>query len=349
MNYKYASKLRSRRLFGRELGDPVVRFTPNENQACLPNGDRPELTLANLARYSLLPREDRKQLYFILVEHHIVNPFLHRRMTLPPLEPAWRMEDLTWFVDKIRSFKPAVLALNPHYAYFLAKYLESRQERFDFDHIVDLTGALSTKGHRDFVSERFGGPVYQIYGSSEFGRITTQCTHSDGPMHILEDIYHVEFIREDGTQAVEGEPASIVVTALTNYAMPFIRYRIGDVGWYTDRECRCGRRTRMMDVKGRLANAVITGDGRIIHEEFFVEKLLGLPGIFLFQFLQRKKDTFELKVVREGAKPLARKKVRETLLGELGAGAKLTIREVDAIPPEPSGKYSLVKSDCQGG
>ena len=40
------------------------------------------------------------------------------------------------------------------------------------------------------------------------------------------DTLVVEVIR-DGKQASPGEPGSIVVTDLTNYGMPFIRYKVG--------------------------------------------------------------------------------------------------------------------------
>ena len=38
INYKYASKLRSRHLMGSEIGESVLRITSNECQPCLPNG-----------------------------------------------------------------------------------------------------------------------------------------------------------------------------------------------------------------------------------------------------------------------------------------------------------------------
>ena len=48
-------------------------------------------------------------------------------------------------------------------------------------------------------------------------------------MHLNPDTLIVEFIR-DGQTVKAGEPGAVVVTDPTNYGMPMIRYKVGDVG-----------------------------------------------------------------------------------------------------------------------
>ena len=46
--------------------------------------------------------------------------------------------------------------------------------------------------------------------------------------HVSAEAALVEVLRDDGTPAAPGETARVVVTSFYNYAMPFIRYEIGD-------------------------------------------------------------------------------------------------------------------------
>ena len=43
INYKYASKLRSRNLMGCDVNDSVLRIAPNECRPCLPDGKTPDI------------------------------------------------------------------------------------------------------------------------------------------------------------------------------------------------------------------------------------------------------------------------------------------------------------------
>jgi phenylacetate-CoA ligase len=64
-----------------------------------------------------------------------------------------------------------------------------------------------------------------------------ECRHS-GDLHTCDDGVLVEVL-VDGRPAEPGERGEVVVTNLHAYAMPFIRYRIGDVATRAA-PCRCG-------------------------------------------------------------------------------------------------------------
>ena len=54
INYKYASKLRSRHLMGCDIDDSILRIAPNECQPCLPDGKSPDISSSSC-------KERRKQ------------------------------------------------------------------------------------------------------------------------------------------------------------------------------------------------------------------------------------------------------------------------------------------------
>jgi len=69
-------------------------------------------------------------------------------------------------------------------------------------------------------------PVIEFYGAAECNLIAWQCVRC-GQYHTCDDGVMVEVLR-DGREAEPGEVGEVVITALHSFAMPFIRYRVGD-------------------------------------------------------------------------------------------------------------------------
>src|SRR5260370_23422080 len=89
-------------------------------------------------------------------------------------------------------------------------------------------------------------------------------------MHVNADSVYVETMCADETGALTrparpGESGSVIVTDLTNRAMPIIRYQVGDVAAMTDRVCSCGRGLPLLErLEGREADYVLTPAGELI-------------------------------------------------------------------------------------
>ena len=57
----------------------------------------------------------------------------------------------------------------------------------------------------------------------------------------------------------------VVVTSLVNEAMPFIRYRLGDIGNFINESCACGLPRKKVAIQGRKS-AIFKTKKRRIHE-----------------------------------------------------------------------------------
>ncbi len=80
--------------------------------------------------------------------------------------------------------------------------------------------------------------VIDSYATTETGPICSQCSH--GTYHIHRENVFLEILDDDGSPTAPGEIGHVVVTALYNFAMPFIRYAIGDFAVPGDDQCACG-------------------------------------------------------------------------------------------------------------
>jgi phenylacetate-CoA ligase len=116
--------------------------------------------------------------------------------------------------------------------------------------------AVIVSGHgKDFPSwDILGNEIehVEIAYAAEAGILGYECQAHQG-FHVPEDHLHVEVLDSNGDPVAPGEKGDLVVTTLRREAMPFIRYRLGDISAVITEPCPCGR-THMM-IKGILGKA----------------------------------------------------------------------------------------------
>jgi phenylacetate-CoA ligase len=117
--------------------------------------------------------------------------------------------------------------------------------------VAFLTIELLTEPMRDSIEKRFGIVARQGYGTAEVGAIAYECIETRG-MHIADDLI-VEIVDpETGRQVGPGEIGEVVVT-LFNKAYSLIRFGTGDLSYYDDSPCPCGRTSpRLPRLVGRV-------------------------------------------------------------------------------------------------
>jgi phenylacetate-CoA ligase len=245
------------------------------------------------------------------------------------------------FVSAWRRERPEVLFGHSHSLYMLARYLREEQ-------ITDLRprGIVSTSmmlvaHERSLIEQVFGCQVTDRYGCEEVGLIACECERHEG-MHLDIEHLYIEFLREDGSAAAAGEEGAIVLTDLYNRGMPFIRYRIEDVGVWTQRSCSCGRGLPLMErVTGRVADYLKRRDGSLVAGVSLVERTLtAIAGIEQLQIVQPSRDEIVLNVVRATDFTAASEAaLLAELHGVFGEGITFRTQFLERMPQERSGKY----------
>ncbi len=106
-----------------------------------------------------------------------------------------------------------------------------------------------SQGMRERLEEGAGIEAFDIYGLSEIigPGVAVECSEHCG-MHIYEDHFYPEIIDPDtGEVLPDGELGELVITTLSKYAMPMIRYRTRDLTRIINEPCKCGRSIRRID------------------------------------------------------------------------------------------------------
>jgi len=164
--------------------------------------------------------------------------------------------------DQIREKRPTLIEGD-------AEVLELLAERVGelngpWKGVVSSGQTLGTKA-RAAIEQAFGCPVFDVYGSSEFSRVAHEAEAREGHL-VAGEGYIVEVLMEGRTVA-PGEIGEVVITDLTGYAMPLVRYRIGDLAEAapepTAAEPARGL-PRLGQIHGRVQSILRGPDGRFI-------------------------------------------------------------------------------------
>ncbi len=187
--------------------------------------------------------------------------------------------------------------------------------------------------------EAWGVPIADMYSASEIGYIALQCPDYEH-YHIQSEAVLVEVLSAEGQPCGPGEIGRIVLTSLHNFAMPLIRYEIGDYVQLGE-PCPCGRGLPVITrIMGRLRNLVTLPDGRQNWPILRTRYLMEVFPLRQIQVVQRSLEQIEVKlVVARPLLPEEESKYIAILQGSLGYPFQISFSYHDAIPRSASGKY----------
>ncbi len=137
--------------------------------------------------------------------------------------------------------------------------------------------------------------ICDMYSTEETGYIALQCPQSEQLLVQAEGIY-VEILDEDNRPCSPGQIGKVVVTPLHNFAMPLIRYEVGDFA-EVGKTAACGRELQVIErVLGRTRNMVRLPNGHY-HYPDFQDILDGFDHLVQFQIVRRAEEQLEMKMV----------------------------------------------------
>ncbi len=215
--------------------------------------------------------------------------------------------------------------------------------------IISSAEALQPNMQR-LIEKVFKTKVYNRYGSREVGDIACSCQKDQG-LHLSVWNNFVEILDEKMRPCKPGKPGKLYVTNLNNYAMPLIRYEIGDVAVPSKhKRCACGRKTPMIDrIEGRVVNMFRTKKGDLVSGGFFVHfvgSVFNTGFIKKFQVIQKKIDHIVIKVVLNDKNEfLANKAKIESEIRKMMGECRIEWKQVRNIPASKSGKFLYTISE----
>ena len=257
-------------------------------------------------------------------------------------------EMLEKFSRQIQRFNPRYFYGYSNSIYRLALYFKERNlsipERLK---AIFVTAETLFPQERALVESVFGVPVSNEYGCSEIGGFAYECPA--GHWHVSIENVFLEFVEnETGVKEIVG-------TSLTNEYMPFIRYKIGDIGDWLVEKCSCGCNLPIIKLRtGKATDIVLMSKGRSFSSEIFDYLNLALLDLHRhpfdqYQIVQTDPSTFTVRYVKsrdfiDSDLSLFRKIFEETVQE---SNLKIEFVAVPEIKPESTGKMRYFISEIK--
>lgn len=210
---------------------------------------------------------------------------------------------LNSYYYRINRYKPAYIYGYTSAIFEFINFMKNHNLKFkgNFLKAVIVTSEVLVIEQRKLIENYLNVPVINEYGCSEVGIIAAECPYHG--LHISSENIVLEIVK-DGLPVEQGKAGEVVITGLNNFAMPLIRYKIGDIAILSPKSCSCGRALPLLEnIEGRVNNMVVTPEGNISSGLIFYYISRSLiennGGVKKFKVVQDKIDQITFQIVKD--------------------------------------------------
>jgi phenylacetate-CoA ligase len=251
-------------------------------------------------------------------------------------------KNLPHYARELARFNPVEIYGYPSSLNTLALFLKAHPEYKVHPKTVLTNSEPLYEYQEENMKEAFGCGIFEWYGSVEYACFAGRCEH--GNLHIASEFGIIEILDENNHPCPSGIEGEIACTGFMTFGMPFIRYKLGDTGIISGRQCACGRALPVIDrIGGRADDIIRTPDGRPVGRMDPVFK--GLVGIHEAQIIQDKIDHVLFRIVpAHGYSQKTKLELIENAKQRLGDKVRIDVEEVPKIERGPQNKFRAVIS-----
>jgi phenylacetate-CoA ligase len=251
--------------------------------------------------------------------------------------------------DPIDDHIPVLLDYKPHMVYAFPSYLLSLIQAFEERHlsypkipVIFTSSELLTGKARAQIENCFQARLYDVYGSTEFKEVAWQCRQ--GRYHInFQNVY----LETEPDESIEHSAGNrLLISSLTNYAMPLLRFDIGDRANMDRGKCPCGRESPYLrNIHGREADFIKLSNGKRVSPYLLTTTIEAHPAIQKYQIVQKSPSELAIEIVTPA--DIDSHGISEALSGKLRKvlddNIHITFNKVDQIHRSESGKFQIIK------
>lgn len=247
--------------------------------------------------------------------------------------------DIDVQLDWVAREAPAYLISNAHNVYGLAQRSLERGVSLPSLREARTFGGVVLPEAREAVRRAWNVPLTDIYTAEEVGYMALQCPEH-AHYHLQPESVLVEVLGDAGNACGPGEIGKVVVTTLHNFAMPLVRYEIGDYA-EAGPPCPCGRGLPVIArILGRQRNLMTMPNGARRWPSFPSDKWSHLAPVRQLQLVQKSVDEIVVRVVApRSLTPAEKGALVAALQKSLGHFFRMPVEEVAEIPRAVSYKF----------
>ena len=257
--------------------------------------------------------------------------------------------------DKLADATATVVRQKPQHifgyagsVYQLAKYMKqqgiavARRPR-----VVQITAQTCYPFMRELIEEVFQCQICDHWGSREVGPVCWE--DAEGDLCICDQFTFVEVVDDEDRPVAAGKEGRILVTTLHNFAMPLIRYDIGDRAVVGASKMVGGRcYPTLKKILGKVTEDFIGSRGQLVHGMAFIRLFYFRDWVDEFQVIQKRVGLVQINYVPAGPEVTADIVEIETRVRQLlGEGCRVRWTQVSEIPKTPAGKRLYIRCEVK--
>ena len=210
------------------------------------------------------------------------------------------------------------------------------------------TSEMLSPYDKELLKQAFNLPIINEYGVSEVGGLVA-IEDLNGNWLINKETQYIEIVDNNGKNVKDGYEGAILITDLYNKAMPFIRYKVGDIGVISKNKKVNGYRV-LKKLLGRTNDNIILPSGNSspgLTFYYISRSILESSGI-LKEFIVRQisLDTFVFDIVsNKNLNESDISSIKRKMDKYLEPNLNLIINRVKKIHRPPSGKLKHFYSE----
>ncbi len=200
-------------------------------------------------------------------------------------------EQIRWLQDE----KPDYLLTYPSNIHAIAILCKQKNIKLKTLKQIRTISEVLRADTRELCRDVFNVEIADIYSAREVGYLAFQCPEY-GNYHIQSESIFFEILDENNQSCPPGVLGKVVVTPLHNFAMPLIRYELGDYASFGE-PCACGRGLPVIqNIAGRKRNLVVLPDGQKYLPNMNHRIWISIPKILQVQMIQKNIGLIEVKI-----------------------------------------------------
>ncbi|WP_026451802.1 AMP-binding protein [Aequorivita capsosiphonis] len=224
----------------------------------------------------------------------------------------------------------------------------SEDKVYHFNSLISYGDKLYGQHKKNF-ARAFQNPIIvNTYGCAE--GLHMACKVDQPYYYIMSPHVFLEIVDDGGNPVKDGERGHILVTCLTNYAMPLIRYKLGDLGIMLPKE-KYPKNVQfnyplLQEITGRETDVIKIPNGNTLIVHSFTGIIEFYEEIKQFKAIQIAKDKITIEYMLENNEKLslkAEKEISEKLRNLTDNSMEISLTQVKVITASPSGKPQIIE------
>lgn len=230
-----------------------------------------------------------------------------------------------------------------------AEVLIKHQLNYKIEGVISLGDKLFPHFRKNFNNGFINPVIIDTYGCAEGILMASTCDLDY--YYVMSPKVVIEIVDDNGNPVPDGELGHVLVTSLTSFAMPLIRYKLGDLAIKLPKNKYPKNRSfnypLLEKIVGRETDVVLTPNGRTLIVHSFTGIVEYYPEIKQFKITQEVREAIVFEYIIDDFFTFTTT-VLEEIKSKIDAltDGSLTIEfiKVDFIKPTPSGKPQIIES-----